>query len=275
MTRVRVEGFTISLDGYGAGPNQDINNPLGVGGTELHQWLVPTRTFQRALFGKDGGTTGVDDDFAARGFQNVGAWILGRNMFGPIRGDWPDTNWKGWWGDNPPYHVPVFILTHHARRPIEMEGDTTFHFITGGIREALDRAREAAAGMDVRIGGGPDTIQQYLREGLIDELHIAIAPVLLGRGEPLFEGVDLRALGYECVEFVAFGEGHACCPTAPRAHGRLTTGCSGRSATRPGAEPERWDTCQTCTRFRSAPPISEPVFGVSTEAPPCVRLLPS
>ncbi len=178
MTRVRVDGFTISLDGYGGGPNQDIDNPLGVGGTELHQWLVPTRTFQRALFGKDGGTTGVDDDFAARGFQNVGAWILGRNMFGPIRGDWPDTNWKGWWGDNPPYHVPVFILTHHARPPIEMEGDTTFHFITGGIREALDRAREAAAGMD-------------------------IAPVLLGRGEPLFEGVDLRALGYECVEFVA------------------------------------------------------------------------
>src|SRR5579862_4515212 len=166
MTRVRVEGFTISLDGYGAGPNQDINNPLGVGGTELHQWLVPTRTFQRALFGKDGGTTGVDDDFAARGFQNVGAWILGRNMFGPIRGDWPDTNWKGWWGDNPPYHVPVFILTHHARPPIEMNGGTTFHFVTGGIREALYRAREAAAGMDVRIGGGPNTIRQYLREGL-------------------------------------------------------------------------------------------------------------
>jgi dihydrofolate reductase len=152
----------IRIAWYGAGPNQDINNPLGVGGTELHQWLVPTRTFQRALFGKDGGTTGVDDDFAARGFQNVGAWILGRNLFGPIRGDWPDTNWKGWWGDNPPYHVPVFILTHHARPPIEMEGDTTFHFITGGIREALDRAREAAAGMDVRIGGGADTIQQYL-----------------------------------------------------------------------------------------------------------------
>ena len=154
MTRVRVNGFTISLDGYGAGPNQDINNPLGVGGTELPQWLVPTRTFQRTLFGKDGGTTGINDDFAARGFRNVGAWILGRNMFGPIRGDWPDTNWKGWWGDNPPYHVPVFIMTHHARPPIEMEGDTTFHFVTGGIREALDRAREAAAGMDVRIGGG-------------------------------------------------------------------------------------------------------------------------
>lgn len=203
MTRVRVDGFTISLDGYGAGPNQDIDHPLGAGGTELHQWLVPTRTFQRALFGKDGGTTGVDDDFAARGFQNVGAWILGRNMFGPVRGDWPDTSWKGWWGDNPPYHVPVFILTHHARPPIEMEGGTTFHFITQGIREALDRAREAAAGMDVRIGGGPGSIRQYLREGLIDELHIAIAPVLLGRGEPLFEGLDLRALGYECVEFVA------------------------------------------------------------------------
>jgi dihydrofolate reductase len=203
MTRVRVVGFTVSLDGYGAGPDQDINNPLGVGGKELHQWLFPTRTFQRALFGNDSGTGGVDDDFAARGFQNIGAWILGRNMFSPDRGDWPDKNWKGWWGDNPPYHVPAFILTHYPRPSIEMEGGTTFHFITGGIREALDRAREAAAGKDVRIGGGPDTIRQYLREGLIDELHIAISPVLLGRGEPLFEGIDLRALGYECVEFVA------------------------------------------------------------------------
>jgi len=202
MTRVRVEGFTISLDGYGAGPDQDINNPLGVGGMELHQWFRPTRTFQQNVFGKDGGTTGVDYDFAARGFQNFGAWILGRNMFGPDRGEW-DTNWKGWWGDNPPYHVPTFILAHHARAPIEMEGGTTFHFITGGIREALDRAREAAGGKDVRIGGGPNTIRQYLREGLIDELHVAIAAVLLGRGEPLFTGVDLRALGYECVEFVA------------------------------------------------------------------------
>ena len=203
MTRVRVNSFTISLDGYGAGPNQDINNPLGIGGTDLHKWLFPTRTFQRALFGKNGGTTGVDDDFAARGFQNVGAWILGRNMFSPLRGHWPDMNWKGWWGDNPPYHVPVFIMTHHARPPIEMEGDTTFHFVTGGIRDALESAREAAGGMDVRVGGGSNTIQQYLRESLIDELHIAIAPVLLGRGERLFEGVDLRALGYECVEFVA------------------------------------------------------------------------
>ena len=203
MTRVRVDSFTISLDGYGAGPSQDINNPLGIGGTDLHQWLFPTRTLQQTLFGKDDGTTGVDDDFAARGFQNVGAWILGRYMFSPSRGPRPDMNWKGWWGDNPPYHAPVFILTHHARPPIEMEGGTTFHFVTGGIRDALDRARKAAGGKDVRIGGGPSTIQQYLREGLIDELHIAIAPVLLGAGERLFEGVDLRARGYECVDFVA------------------------------------------------------------------------
>ena len=203
MTRARVNSFSISLDGYGAGPHQSIDNPLGIGGPELHQWVFPTRTFQQTLFGKDGGTTGVDDDFAARGFENVGAWILGRNMFSPERGPWQDMTWKGWWGDNPPYHVPVFILTHHARAAIEMEGGTKFHFVTGGIREALDRAREAAAGKDVRIGGGANTIQQYLREGLIDELHIAIAPVLLGSGERLFEGVDLRALGYRCVESVA------------------------------------------------------------------------
>jgi dihydrofolate reductase len=202
VTRLRVESFAISLDGYGAGPNQDISNPLGVGGEALHQWALPTRTFQQALFGAAGGTTGVDDDFAARGFKNVGAWILGRNMFGPIRGPWPDMKWKGWWGENPPYHVPVFILTHHARPAIRMEGDTTFHFVTGGIREALEQAREAAKGMDVRIGGGPNTIKQYLRAGLIDELHLAIAPVLLGGGEHLFEGVDLRGLGYECIQFV-------------------------------------------------------------------------
>jgi dihydrofolate reductase len=203
MTRVRVDGFTISIDGYGAGPNQDINNPLGVGGSDLHRWAIPTRTFQRNLFGADGGTTGIDDEFAARGFENVGAWILGRNMFGPIRGPWSDASWKGWWGDNPPYHVPVFILTHFARPPIEMEGNTTFHFVTGGIREALDRAREAAKGKDVRIGGGPNIIRQYLDAGLIDELHIAIAPILLGGGERLFEGVDVRASGFACVRFVA------------------------------------------------------------------------
>ena len=203
MTRVRVESFSISLDGYGAGPDQDLNNPLGIGGSDLHRWLFPTRTFQRALFGKVGGTTGVDDDFAARGFENVGAWILGRNMFSPFRGAWSDMNWKGWWGDNPPYHAPVFIMTHHPRPPIEMEGGTTFHFVTSGIHDALERARQAAGGMDVRIGGGPHTIQQFLREGLIDELHIAISPLALGKGERLFEGVDLRALGYECVEFTA------------------------------------------------------------------------
>lgn len=201
MARIRVEGFTISLDGYSAGPDQDINNPMGLGGTGLHQWLFPTRTFQRALFGNDG-ATGVDDDFAARGFHNIGAWVLGRNMFSPQRGDWPDLTWKGWWGDTPPYHVPVFILTHYARPSIEMDGGTTFHFVTGGHQEALARAREAAADKDVRIGGGAATIRQYLREGLIDELHIAISPVLLGRGESLFTGLDLRALGYVCVESV-------------------------------------------------------------------------
>lgn len=202
MTRVRVESFTVSLDGYGAGPGQSQENPLGLGGTELHQWLWPTRTFQRMLFGKDEGSTGVDDRFAARGFADVGAWILGRNMFGPVRGPWAASDWKGWWGDTPPYRVPVFVLTHHAREPVVMQGGTTFHFVTGGHRAALDRAREAAAGKDVRIGGGPATIRQYLRDGLIDELHIAISPALLGCGEPLLAGIDLRALGYACVEFV-------------------------------------------------------------------------
>jgi len=201
--RVRVESFTISLDGYGAGPRQDIDNPLGVGGTELHQWAFPTRTFQKTLFGADGGTTGVDDDFAARGFDNIGAWILGRNMFGPIRGAWPDMSWRGWWGDSPPYHVPVFVLTHYPRPSLQMEGNTTFHFVTGGIHDALEQAVRAANGRDVRIGGGHHTIQQYLRAGLIDEMHVAIAPVLLGSGERLFEGVDMRALDYECVQHVS------------------------------------------------------------------------
>ena len=203
MTRVRVESFTISLDGYGAGPRQSIDNPLGLGGMDLHRWAFPTRTFQRIHFGAEGGTTGIDDDFAARGFANIGAWILGRNMFGPIRGPWPDLSWRGWWGDSPPYHVPVFILTHHARPPVPMEGNTTFHFVTTGMRDALDQAREAANGLDVRIGGGPDTIRQYLRAGLIDEMHFAIAPILLGGGERLFEGVDMRELGYDCVQHVA------------------------------------------------------------------------
>jgi dihydrofolate reductase len=155
------------------------------------------------MHGAGDGTTGLDDDFAARGIKNIGAWILGRNMFGPIRGPWGDSDWKGWWGDNPPYHVPVFVLTHHPRRPIEMKGNTTFHFVTGGIHEALDLARKAANGKDVRIGGGVNTVQQYLRAGLVDELHVAISPVLLGRGERLYDGVDLRALGYECVQLAA------------------------------------------------------------------------
>jgi dihydrofolate reductase len=203
MTRVRVESFTISLDGYGAGPGQDIDNPLGVGGTDLHQWVFQTRTFQKGLFGSDNGPTGIDDDFAARGFENVGAWILGRNMFSPIRGPWPDMTWKGWWGDNPPYHVPVFVLTHYPRPAIQMEGNTTFHFVTGGIYDALEQARKAANGLDIRIGGGPHTVQQYLRAGLVDEMHIAIVPILLGSGERLFENVDLRTLGYKCVQHVS------------------------------------------------------------------------
>ena len=204
MSKLRVESFTISLDGYGAGPNQDLNNPLGVGGTSLHGWALSTRTFQQHLFGSsDGDETGVDEDFAARGFRNVGAWILGRNMFGPVRGPWPDESWRGWWGENPVYHVPVFVLTHHARAPLVMEGGTTFHFVTEGIAAALDRAREAAAGKDVRVGGGPNTIQQFLRQRLIDEMHIAISPVVLGSGERLFEGIDLAALGYVCTQHVA------------------------------------------------------------------------
>ena len=203
MPRLRVEGFTISLDGFGAGPDQDIDNPLGVGGPSLHGWLIPTRTIQQKLFGSDGGETGIDDDFAARGFHNVGAWILGRNMFGPVRGPWPDENWRGWWGENPVYHVPVFVLTHHARAPLVMEGGTTFHFVTEGIAAALALARAAAGGKDVRVGGGVNVIQQYLRQRLIDEMHIAISPVLLGAGERLFEGVNLPALGYACVRHEA------------------------------------------------------------------------
>jgi dihydrofolate reductase len=198
MSKLRVESFTISLDGFGAGPNQDLNNPLGVGGTALHGWALSTKTFQKNVFGGDGGADGLDEDYAARGFHNIGAWILGRNMFGPVRGPWPDESWRGWWGDNPVYHVPVFVLTHHARAPLVMEGGTTFHFVTDGIDSALAQAREAAGDKDVRVGGGVNTIQQYLRQGLIDEMHIAIAPVLLGSGERLFEEVNLPALGYAC-----------------------------------------------------------------------------
>jgi dihydrofolate reductase len=203
MSKLRVESFTLSLDGFGAGPDQDLDHPLGVGGTSLHGWAISTRTFQKHLFGADGGEGGIDDEFAARGFRNVGAWILGRNMFGPVRGPWPDEAWRGWWGDNPVYHVPVFVLTHHPRPPLVMEGGTTFHFVTEGVFAALERAREAAGDRDVRVGGGVNVIQQYLRQRLIDELHLAIAPVLLGAGERLFDGVDLPALGYACTAHVA------------------------------------------------------------------------
>ena len=204
MSKLRVESFTISLDGFGAGPNQDINNPLGVGGTSLHGWAFSTRTFQRAVLGREGGSTeGIDEDYAARGFRNIGAWILGRNMFGPVRGTWPDESWRGWWGENPVYHVPVFVLTNYARAPLVMEGGTTFHFVTEGAAAALAQAREAAGAKDVRLGGGVNVIQQYLRQRLIDEMHVAISPVLLGSGERLFEGIDLPALGYACTKHEA------------------------------------------------------------------------
>jgi dihydrofolate reductase len=201
MPKLRVQSFSVSLDGYGAGPDQDLKNPLGVGGMALHEWAFATRTFQE-MFGRDGGTTGIDDDFAARGFHNVGAWILGRNMFGPVRGPWPDDAWKGWWGDTPPYHAPVFVLTHHARASITMSGGTTFHFVTDGIQAALARAADAANGQDIRLGGGVATIRQYLRAGLVDQMHLAISPVLLGRGEHLLAGIDLPNLGYQCAEHV-------------------------------------------------------------------------
>jgi dihydrofolate reductase len=203
MAKVRVDAFSISIDGFGAGPRQSLEHPLGVGGLPLHDWAWTTRTFQQRIRGQEGGATGADDDFAARSFENVGAWILGRNMFGPLRGPWPDESWKGWWGDNPPFHVPVFVLTHHPRQSIAMQGGTTFHFVTDGIHAALERAAASAGGQDVRIGGGVATVHQYLRAGLIDEMHIAISPTLLGGGERLFEGLDLVALGYRCTERAA------------------------------------------------------------------------
>ncbi|HET7768199.1 MAG TPA: dihydrofolate reductase family protein, partial [Chloroflexota bacterium] len=201
MSKLRVHTFSISLDGYGAGPHQSLDHPLGVGGDSLHDWFTKTRTFHRVM--EDGeqattGTTGIDDEFAARGVENIGAWILGRNMFGPVRGEWPNDSWKGWWGNDPPYQTDVFVLTHHPRQPVPMEGGTTFHFVTDGIHAALDRARSAANGKDVRLGGGVSTIRQYLQAGLVDELHIAISPVILGRGEHLLAGIDTLALGYEC-----------------------------------------------------------------------------
>jgi dihydrofolate reductase len=210
MSKLRVAAFSISIDGYGAGRDQDLANPLGVGGEALHEWIIGTKTFQKLhgdsageLIGDKVGREGVDDRFAARSFENIGAWILGRNMFGPVRGPWPDDSWKGWWGDNPPYHVPVFVLTHHLRAPITMAGGTTFYFVTDGIHAALARARDAAQGKDVRLGGGVHTIRQYLTAGLIDELHLAISPVLLGSGEHLFAGIDTLSLGFKCTEHAA------------------------------------------------------------------------
>ena len=198
MSRLRVQCFAISLDGYGAGTDQDLKNPLGVRGPELMEWFFPTNLWRRMQHLGDG-ERGVDNRMAENGFENLGAWILGRNMFGPVRGDWPDDSWKGWWGDEPPYHVPVFVLTHHARAPIEMQGGTTFHFVTDGIESALAQARAAARGRDVRLGGGVATVREYLTARLVDEMHLAVRPVLLGAGENLLQGIDLRALGYQCV----------------------------------------------------------------------------
>ncbi len=205
MSKVKALGFSVSLDGFGAGPNQDIDNPLGIRGMELHNWMFPTKAFQK-MIGKDGGTEGTDNALIENSFENVGTWILGRNMFGPIRGQWKDNDWKGWWGEEPPYHVPVFILTHYARDPIEMKGGTVFHFVTGGIKQALEEAKKAADGKDIRIGGGVSTIRQFLQAGYIDEIRLAFSPVFLGSGEHLFSGIDLPALGFTQTQKVN-GEG--------------------------------------------------------------------
>jgi dihydrofolate reductase len=203
MSHLRVSCFSVSLDGFAAGPAQSLENPIGIGGLELHEWLFPTAVFQRMVETKGEGTTGIDNDFAARAVENIGAWIMGRNMFGPVRGPWPDDEWRGWWGENPPFHTPVFVLTHYARASLEMEGGTTFHFVTDGIHAALERAKAAAGGLDVRLGGGVATVREYLRAGLVDELHLAYVPVLLGAGENLLAGIDMRSLGYRCIERAA------------------------------------------------------------------------
>ena len=203
MSKIKVCAFGVSLDGFGAGPDQDHKNPLGVGGPQLMGWFMDTPTFRKNVLGASGGTPGIDEDFAARSFENMGAWILGRNMFGPVRGPWPDDSWKGWWGDDPPYHVPTYVLTHHARAPIPMKGGTTFHFVTDGLKSALKQAKDAAKGKDVRIGGGVSVVRQCLEAGVIDEMHLAVSPVLLGRGENLLGGINLVKLGFKVVENVA------------------------------------------------------------------------
>ena len=202
MSKVRVAGFSVSIDGFGAGPEQSLDHPLGKRGRELFQWFFGTRTF-RAMTGEGGGSDGVDESYARRSIEGFGAFILGRNMFGPVRGEWPDDSWKGWWGDNPPYHAPTFVLTRYPRKSIEMEGGTVFHFVTGGIEAALRDARAAAGDLDVKIGGGVSTVRQYLEAGVIDELHYAISPVVLGRGEAMFAGIDLPSLGYRVAEHEA------------------------------------------------------------------------
>jgi dihydrofolate reductase len=198
---VRVQSFGISIDGFGAGPSQDEEHPLGVRGPELMDWFSPTRVW-RAMQGLDGGETGIDNGIAERGMAGMGAWILGRNMFGPVRGPWPDESWRGWWGEEPPYHVPVFVLTHHPRPPLRMEGGTVFHFVTDGIQSAMKQARAAAGDKDIRIGGGAATVRQYLEARLIDEMHLALRPIFMGAGENLWRGLDMSALGYECAEKV-------------------------------------------------------------------------
>jgi dihydrofolate reductase len=199
MSKIKVAAFSVSLDGFGAGQDQRLENPLGVRGEELHTWIVTTKMFHR-MTGKEGGTEGVDNDFAEKSMENIGAWIMGRNMFGPIRGPWPDNEWKGWWGAEPPYHVPVFVLTHHAREPLKMKGGTTFHFMTGGIESALEEAKKVANGKDIRIGGGASTIRQFLQAGYINEMHLAFSPIFLGSGEHLFSGIDMSALGFNQVK---------------------------------------------------------------------------
>ncbi|MDQ2679573.1 MAG: dihydrofolate reductase family protein [Candidatus Eremiobacteraeota bacterium] len=201
VIKVKVAGFSVSLDGFAAGTEQSLDHPLGERGDELFRWYIPTRTF-RAMFGQPGGDTGLDDDFGKRSMEGFGAFILGRNMFGPIRGNWPSDDWKGWWGENPPYHAPTFVLTHHFREPIEMLGGTTFYFVTGGIEVALEQAKEAAGAKDIKIGGGVETVRQYIQAGHVDEIHLAVAPVVLGQGEALFTGIDLRGLGYRTIEHV-------------------------------------------------------------------------
>jgi dihydrofolate reductase len=202
MSKLRVHCFSISADGYSAGPNQDIDNPVGVGGLPVFGWQFATRAHHE-MHGQDGGATGTDNDLVLRGFDGIGAWIIGRNMFGPVRGPWPDDAWKGWWGDTPPYHSAVFVLTNHARASITMSGGTTFHFVTDGIQAALERAVDAAKGKDIRLGGGVATMRQYLRAGLIDEMHLAVSPVLIGSGERLFQGVDAPGLGYQITDHIA------------------------------------------------------------------------